>query len=189
MNHPAEPPTAPPPPSTRTRPAWLLPVIAGAVTVPLLCFGGFAAGSVAAGDAEPETIIETETVTETVLVDPSDEREAELDEHEQALDEREGELQEWEAELAEWEESLTATEAEIEAGTIPGDGIWVVGEDIEPGTYQAQGSGSSCYWARLASLDGSDIITNHFGSANVSVEIHGSDAAFETSDCGSWQRR
>jgi hypothetical protein len=194
---PTEPDAAPAPgaaPAGSARPRWLVPAVAAAVGVPLLCCTGFVAGA-AAGSGEPEvrTVVETETatetVTETVQVDPSDEREAELDDREAGLDQREVALDEREAELQEWEQSLIATEEQIEAGTIPGDGIWVVGEDVEPGVYRAQGSGGSCYWARLRSLDGSDIITNHFGSANVSVEIHASDAAFETSGCGSWQLR
>lgn len=122
-------------------------------------------------------------------VDQLDERELELDQREAGLDSRETGLDDIEAGLDAREEDLTQTEAEIEANTIPGDGIWVVGDEIQPGVYKAQGSGSGCYWARLNSLDGFDIISNHFGSANVSVEIHSGDAAFETSGCGSWVKQ
>lgn len=176
---------------TKPRPRWLVPAIATAMAIPLLCGGGFAIGSAAssAGEPEPRTVVETETVTETIHIDPSEERAAELDEREEELDGRAADLDARESDLQEWEDSLTETEAEIEAGTIPGDGIWVVGGEVEPGVYRAEGSGGQCYWSRLGSLDGTDIITNHFGSANVTVEIHVSDAAFETAGCGTWRRQ
>jgi hypothetical protein len=106
-----------------------------------------------------------------------------------ALEELETELGKREEDLDDREAAIIATENEIEANTIPGDGIWLVGDDIAPGVYQAQGSGSSCYWARLNSSDGFNVNANHFGSAKVSVEIRSSDWAFETSGCGSWTKR
>jgi TolA-binding protein len=122
-------------------------------------------------------------------VDEIDERQVELDQRETALDTREQDLEDLQAELDERAKELDRTEEAIEENTIPGDGIWVVGEEIDPGTYKAQGTGSGCYWARLGSLDTSDILNNHFGSAEVSVQIHDSDAAFETSGCGSWMKQ
>ncbi|WP_112138426.1 hypothetical protein [Glycomyces dulcitolivorans] len=119
-------------------------------------------------------------------VDQFDERETELDQRESGLDARESDLDARGAELDEREQAITETEEEIEENTIPGDGIWVVGDEIEPGTYKAQGSGSACYWARLGSLDTFDILNNHFGSAEVTVQIQSGDIAFETSGCGSW---
>ncbi|GAB3218895.1 hypothetical protein GCM10027447_00390 [Glycomyces halotolerans] len=123
------------------------------------------------------------------IIEEIDDREAELDDREASLDDREAELDGFESDLEEREEAVTQTEAEVEANTIDGDGIWVVGEEIEPGIYKAQGSGSACYWARLDSLDTFDIINNHFGSAKVTVEIRSSDTAFETSGCGSWLKQ
>jgi TolA-binding protein len=118
-----------------------------------------------------------------------DDREADLDEREQGLDDRAADLDERGQGLDDREAAITDAENEIEENTIPGDGIWLVGDDISPGVYQAQGSGSACYWARLNSSDGFDINDNHFGSASVSVEIRSSDWAFETSGCGSWKKR
>jgi Tfp pilus assembly protein PilN len=122
-------------------------------------------------------------------VDQIDDREAELDQRESDLDAREQDLEELKARLDDREQQLAQQEEAIEANTIPGDGIWMVGDEVQPGIYKAQGSGSACYWARLSSLDTTDILNNHFGSANVSVEITNSDFAFETAGCGSWIKR
>jgi hypothetical protein len=43
---------------------------------------------------------------------------------------------------------------------IATDGTYLVGTDILPGMYRTPGR-SSCYWARLRSLDTSDIIDNN----------------------------
>lgn len=65
----------------------------------------------------------------------------------------------------------------------------MVGEDIEPGVYRTDGSGT-CYWARLSGLGGGlgDIIANGLPSGPATVEISPSDAAFESSGCGEWTR-
>jgi len=68
-----------------------------------------------------------------------------------------------------------------------GDGTYVVGEDIAPGRYRAPGSDLGCYWARLSSLDGAhSIIANDAGSGPRVVTILATDAAFETTGCGTW---
>lgn len=132
-------------------------------------------------------------VERTIEVDPAEETLADIESQQEALqeqidelDDRESTLNDRETGLDEREESLDTTETDIDANSIPGDGIYVVGEDIEAGTYQAQGSGNSCYFARLSSLDSFDIISNHFGTSNVSVEIQSSDVAFESTGCGNW---
>ncbi len=87
------------------------------------------------------------------------------------------------------EEDISATEREIAENTFPGNGTYLVGEDIKPGTYRSSGSGD-CYWARLSSTDGElgSIITNSFGSGAQVVTIRSGDVAFETSGCGEWTR-
>jgi hypothetical protein len=86
------------------------------------------------------------------------------------------------------------------ASVVIEDGTWLVGTDIAPGTYRADGmvaGGSSadwCYWARLSDLTGGSeaddngIIDNHLGTGpgQVLVEILPTDVAFETKDCGTW---
>lgn len=69
------------------------------------------------------------------------------------------------------------------------NGVFLVGVDVQPGTWQSDGVGASCYWARLRNLTGAgDIIANYFGSAPALVTILPTDVAFEASQCGTWRR-
>jgi hypothetical protein len=70
-----------------------------------------------------------------------------------------------------------------------GDGTYIVGTDIAPGRWRAEG-GSGCYWERLSGFGGTldEIIANDFGSATPVVEIRATDKGFTTSDCGTWTR-
>lgn len=68
---------------------------------------------------------------------------------------------------------------------IEGDGTYLVGSDILPGIYRTPG-GSRCYWARLDSLDTSDIIDNNNSTGPQVIEILGTDRAFQTSGCRQW---
>jgi hypothetical protein len=74
-----------------------------------------------------------------------------------------------------------------------GDGTYMVGTDIKPGTYHTTGAvgGSlgNCYFARLSSTNTSDIIDNNNSTGPMTVTIASSDAAFETSGCESWVKR
>lgn len=74
----------------------------------------------------------------------------------------------------------------VPKAAIAGDGIWLVGTDVQPGTYRSS-SGGDCYWARLSNLSGNGIIANGLG-ANQIVTISASDKAFETTRCGEWVR-
>ncbi|MGO9157286.1 hypothetical protein [Mycobacterium sp.] len=75
---------------------------------------------------------------------------------------------------------------------IETDGTYRVGTDILPGTYHSGGpspSGESdCYWARLRSLNPSDIITNNISNGPQVVMIQPSDTAFLTRSCQTWQK-
>lgn len=80
------------------------------------------------------------------------------------------------------------------APTLPsfGEGVMLVGTDMQPGLYMAVVPSSSfgCYWARLAGLSGElgDIIANDNVSpgAQVVLQIGKGDVAFDSSDCGRW---
>lgn len=67
------------------------------------------------------------------------------------------------------------------------DGTYLVGTDIQLGTYKSDGTGP-CYWARLSDTSGSldAIITNHAGDGPAVVTIAASDAAFQSQGCGTW---
>jgi len=70
-----------------------------------------------------------------------------------------------------------------------GDGTWLVGVDIAPGTYRTTVPGNGCMWQRLSGLSGTyeDIIA--WGAPNSGqalVAIAPSDLAFSTDACGQW---
>jgi hypothetical protein len=69
------------------------------------------------------------------------------------------------------------------------DGTFVVGTDVEPGTYRASSSGG-CYWARLANFTGKgDVIANAFVSSGPAiVTVEASDVGFKSQGCGRWER-
>lgn len=71
--------------------------------------------------------------------------------------------------------------------TTFGDGMYIVGTDIEPGTYKNTGS-SGCYYARLSgftnTIDG--IIANNNVDTPAIVTIAASDKGFESTQCGTW---
>ena len=78
------------------------------------------------------------------------------------------------------------------AQTFSGSGTYIVGVDIDAGTYRSGvGPNGSCYWARLSglSVNLNEIITHQMirGGSAV-VEIKRSDYAFETQHCAEWHR-
>lgn len=70
-----------------------------------------------------------------------------------------------------------------------GDGMYLVGVDIAPGTWRNDGS-SGCYWARLSGFSHqfADIIANEYSDSQQTVTISSSDVGFESDDCDTWQR-
>ncbi|MCH8564613.1 hypothetical protein LTH96_02505 [Nesterenkonia sp. LB17] len=165
------------------------------------------------GEPEPEIVTETETETITeeveveVEVEPADLEErreviaedeesieiraSELEDREDALDAREEELAlqaEEEAETEAAEQSAQEETSASHSGSIPGSGTFLVGEEIQPGTYRTESTSGFCYWARLSGLSGEfdDIITNGLPEGQGFVTIAETDVAFETSDCGEW---
>lgn len=80
------------------------------------------------------------------------------------------------------------------AVTIPGDGTFVVGDEVQPGTYKTSGPADSafpnCYWARLKSTTGDfdDIIANDNPKGQTTITISSSDGAFESSGCEEWKK-
>ena len=67
----------------------------------------------------------------------------------------------------------------------PGDGVWRVGVDIQPGTYRSSG-GDPCYWALLSGFQGNSQIDSYLGSGPTIVTIHPTDVGFESRKCGNW---
>ena len=75
-----------------------------------------------------------------------------------------------------------------------GDGLYLVGIDLEPGRYRATAPSDSCSWLRLSGFRGDksfrydhpqdNIAYGH--SASAIVDIQPADAGFRTSGCGEW---
>lgn len=80
------------------------------------------------------------------------------------------------------------------APSIPGDGTYTVGQDIEPGTYRTSGPADStfpnCYWARLKDTSGDldAILANSNVKGQTTVTIRSGDGAFETNGCEKWSK-
>ena len=74
--------------------------------------------------------------------------------------------------------------------TFFGDGTFIVGEDIQPGTYRNSDSSNLCYWERLSGFGGTgdEIIANGVSHEIQIVTISSSDVGFSSTDCGSWTR-
>jgi hypothetical protein len=70
-----------------------------------------------------------------------------------------------------------------------GDGQFIVGTDIAPGTYRARG-GSTCYWARLSAFTGdlNSILANDNPRGSTIVTISSRDRGFASHGCGTWTR-
>ncbi|WP_409957340.1 Ig-like domain-containing protein [Gemmatimonas sp.] len=69
------------------------------------------------------------------------------------------------------------------------DGMYLVGVDIEPGTWRTPGSNALCYWARLRNINGSnDIIANNLNEGPAIMTVLPTDVAVDVSDCGTWTR-
>ena len=71
--------------------------------------------------------------------------------------------------------------------TPTGDGTWLVGEEIAPGTYSTPGV-DFCSWKRLRGFSGAfeDIIAFDFSDARQIVTIQSTDVGFTSSGCGAW---
>lgn len=75
------------------------------------------------------------------------------------------------------------------ANTIPGDGTYLVGVDIKPGTYRSTGN-DLCYWERDKSADGNfgSIIANDNVTGQGIVTIKSTDKVFTSNNCNDWKR-
>jgi hypothetical protein len=78
------------------------------------------------------------------------------------------------------------------AGTMNGDGVFVVGSDIPPGTYHTtgaiDGTGGNCYYALLGSTDTSNIIDNNNVTGPATITVGPGVKAVQTSGCLPWHR-
>ena len=71
------------------------------------------------------------------------------------------------------------------ATATPGDGVWRVGVDIQPGTYRSS-AGDPCSWARLYGFQGNSQIDTNVVWGPTVVTIRPTDLGFESRKCGTW---
>jgi hypothetical protein len=69
-----------------------------------------------------------------------------------------------------------------------GNGTFVVGKDIKPGTYRTRHDSDGCYFARLKGFGGTveDIIANENTDARAVVTIAATDKGFQSENCDQW---
>jgi hypothetical protein len=82
-----------------------------------------------------------------------------------------------------WSSNLSRVTSSM---TTFGQGTFIVGTDMVPGTYRSS-KGGSCYWERLSNFGGtlSGIIANHYGAKGY-VTIRATDKGFGSQSCGTW---
>lgn len=71
--------------------------------------------------------------------------------------------------------------------TTFGDGMFIVGTDITPGTYKNTGA-QGCYYARLSGFGNTldDVIANNDVDTPTIVTIASTDKGFQSDGCGTW---
>ncbi|MFF8600661.1 hypothetical protein ACF065_16745 [Streptomyces sp. NPDC015232] len=78
--------------------------------------------------------------------------------------------------------------------TVPGDGTFLVGEDISAGTYRSEGGADGavpfCFWSRLRGTTGDpgDVIAADGSKGPVTVTVLASDKAFKSTGCKTWHK-
>lgn len=86
-----------------------------------------------------------------------------------------------------WTQNLSQI---TQSKTTFGDGMYIVGTDITPGTYKNTGV-QGCYYARLRGFGNTtdDIIANNNVDAVTIVTIAASDKGFQSNGCGTWTKQ
>jgi predicted nucleotide-binding protein len=79
-----------------------------------------------------------------------------------------------------------------EPSSVGGDGVYLVGPDIQPGTYRTAGPADArrgtCYYALLSSTNTQDIITNNNVNGPAVITIEPDVKAVHFSGCKPWHR-
>jgi hypothetical protein len=73
---------------------------------------------------------------------------------------------------------------------MSGNGVFVVGLDIRPGTYHTTGAvgGVNCYYALLSSTNTSDIVDNNNVTGPATIKVGPDIKAVQISGCNPWRR-
>ena len=106
-----------------------------------------------------------------------------------ALGQQAATLKQQQATLAQQQQAVKAQMGELQASQLSGDGVYVVGKDIQAGVYHTNGSGNTgandCYFATLNSTDTSNIADNNNFDGPETVDVS-SAYAFEISGPCTW---
>lgn len=154
----------------RTLPLWATLTVGGvALLIGVLI--GFGSGNGARADLN----------TARLTIQKLETKVATLEGREDRLGELEAAVAEREAAVQEREDAVSDIEEVIASNTFPGDGLYLVGVDVQPGTYRSEG-GANCYWARL-NATGDDILDNYYGAGATVLTIQPGDGVVEVSGC------
>ncbi len=169
-------------PAKRRRWPWILGIVAAVVV-------GAVVGSVAQTDPLGDrTAAVAQREKDAAAVEQAlDSRGAQLDRRTDTLDQISSSLDQRSSQIREREDALLPKEQEAAKNVIAGDGIYLVGKDINPGTYRNGGT-SGCYWKRSSGTSGDfgEILANGNESGPAVVTIESSDVAFTSKRCGQW---
>ena len=73
-----------------------------------------------------------------------------------------------------------------------GNGAWIVGVDIAPGTWSNNVAAAGCYWERVSDFSGDVVRIIDSGDTHATgvktITIAPTDAGFKSWDCGTWTR-
>jgi len=114
-------------------------------------------------------------------------READLKKTVVALRDRKALLKEARADVREREEAVTAAEELIAETTVPGDGTFQVGVDIERGLYQSAGR-TGCRYTVFGDANGDDVLLDKTTPGSASVSLR-DGTWFVTRGCAEWTRQ
>ncbi|HET9421266.1 MAG TPA: hypothetical protein VFO49_09025 [Nocardioides sp.] len=114
-------------------------------------------------------------------------REAQLRKRQASLDDKKTRLEERSAELRDREEDVTEAEELLAVTTVPGDGTYEVGADIEGGLYRSTGR-RSCSYAVYGDADGKDVLLDKSTAGSTSVSLR-TGTWFVTRGCAEWTRQ
>ncbi|GAA1945159.1 hypothetical protein [Agromyces allii] len=105
------------------------------------------------------------------------------------VSEREIAVSKLEDEVEEREKAVKATEEHIAATTLKDGYAYTVGLTMEPGVYEANATGSTCYWKITTSgTNYSDIVENDLGKAGVLRVTVSPGQDFQSQRCGEWHK-
>ena len=114
-------------------------------------------------------------------------RGAELKKKQAGLDNRADRLEKKAANLEERQEDVTEAEELLAVTTVPGNGSYEVGVDIEGGLYRSAGS-RSCSYTVYGDAEGDDVLLEKSTAGSTSVSLR-AGTWFVSRGCADWNRQ